>query len=157
MKNLLKSFKHAISGFWFCVKYERNIRIHIAATLYVLYFSGFYSLERAEFILVIFICLLVIVTEMLNTSIEVMVDKVSPQYHTLAKIAKNVAAGAVFITSAVAVFVGILLFWDVAVFKEIAEYFAGNAAATALLVISITAMIIFITSGKKRKRKKYEK
>ena len=60
--------------------------------------------------------------EMVNTAIEVVIDKVSPQYSALAKVGKDVAAGAVFVSALAAVIVGITLFWDLERFEVIFKY-----------------------------------
>ena len=157
MINLFRSFKYAASGFLFCARYERNMRIHIIVTLYLLYFSRFYELTRAEVILLIITCVSVMTLEMLNTSIEVIVDKVSPRYHTLAKIAKDAAAGAVLVASAAAVIIGILLFWDMVIFGEIISYFAGRIINLIAFIISIILAFVFILSGKQRKKRPIQK
>jgi len=159
MKHFLNSFKYAMSGIIFCAKYERNMRIHIVITLYVLYFATFYDFSRAEIILLILTCVSAVSLEMMNTAIEVVIDKIFPNYHTLAKIGKDVAAGAVLIATIAAVAIGFLLFWDTAVFFEIWLYFIGSAFNFITLVVSVALAFLFINSGKKRKariRKKVE-
>jgi len=148
-----------MSGIMFSAKYERNMRIHIVAMLYVLYFTRFYNFTRAEIILLILTCIIAITMEMLNTSIEVVIDKVSPGYHTLAKIGKDVAAGAVLIATTGAVVIGVILFWDTGAFFGIWLHFTGSAVNSVLFLGSLMLAFLFINSGKKRKahiRKKVE-
>ncbi|MDR2558936.1 MAG: diacylglycerol kinase family protein [Oscillospiraceae bacterium] len=142
-----------MSGILFSARYERNMRIHIVAMLYVLYFTRFYNFTRAEIILLILTCIIAITTEMLNTSIEVVIDKVSPGYHTLAKIGKDVAAGAVLIATTGAVIIGIILFWDTDVFFQVWLTFSGSAINGLLFAGSLMLAFLFINSGKKRKAK----
>jgi len=151
MKHFLNSFRYAMSGIVFCVKYERNMRIHITITLYVLYFARFYELTKAEIILLILTCVSAITLEMVNTAIEVVIDKVSPNYHTLAKIGKDVAAGAVLIATIAAVIIGILLFWDVEVFLQIRDYFFAEVYRIVVFAASLVFAFLFINSGKKRR------
>jgi diacylglycerol kinase (ATP) len=149
-----------MSGIMFSAKYERNMRIHIVAMLYVLYFARFYNFTRAEIILLILTCVIAITMEMLNTSIEVVIDKVSPHYHTLAKIGKDVAAGAVLIATIGAVIIGIILFWDTAVFFQIWLTFSSSMINGLMFLGSLMLSFLFINSGKKRKahvRKQVEK
>lgn len=147
---LIKSFRYAINGMAFCVRHERNMRIHIIAMIYVAYFSQFYELSRSEIILLILICALVMMTEMINTAIEVVIDKVSPQYSPLAKAGKDIAAGAVFLSAITAVIVGIVLFWDLERFALIWQYFISDWSRIVLLVGFSVIAFIFIRSGKKR-------
>ncbi len=149
--NLRKSFVYAATGIAFCIKYEKNMRIHIVMTAYVLFFSQFYDLSRAEFIILILVCALVMALEMINTAIEVVVDKISPNYNTLAKISKDVAAGGVFVASIAAAVIGLTLFIDIEKIKLIFEFFTSQLSNAALLIASLILSIVFIESGKKRK------
>jgi diacylglycerol kinase (ATP) len=157
MKRFLNSFKYAMNGIMFSAKYERNMRIHIVVMLYVLYFTRFYDLTKTEIILLVLTIVIAITTEMINTSIEVVIDKVSPHYHTLAKIGKDVAAGAVLIATIGAIIIGLILFWNVEIFKEIWEYFTGKISNLMLLLASFAASLIFINLGKKRRKHMAEK
>lgn len=149
--DLRKSFSYAVSGIAFCVRYEKNMRIHITIMLYVLFFSQFYELERSEILVLILVCVLVIALEMVNTAIEVVVDKVSPNYHTLAKIAKDVAAGAVMAAALAAVIIGAVLFWDISRFIVIYEVMTSQLSNIAVFMASVIFSIIFVGSGKKRR------
>lgn len=149
-KKLGNSFRYATRGIMFCVRHETNMRIHIVVLLYVLYFSQFYNLNRSEFLLLLLTCVIVISMEMLNTAIEVVIDKVSPQYSALAKVGKDVAAGAVFVSAITAVVVGIILFWDIPTFKVIFAYLTQPISNLFLLIGFSCMSFLFITSGKKR-------
>ena len=151
--SLAKSFKYAFNGIRFCVRHEKNMRIHIVATLYVLYFSQFYNFTRAEYILLILTCVIVLSLEMLNTAIEVVIDKVSPEYSALAKVGKDVAAGAVFVSALASVIVGVFLFWDIDTFGIIWGYFTGDIFNLAMLIGISGCAFLFINSAKKRKIK----
>lgn len=147
--SLFNSFKCAFKGISFVLRHERNMRIHLVAALYVAFFSAFYNFSRSEIVLLIITCALVMILEVLNTSIEVIVDKVSPKYSPLAKVAKDTAAGAVFLSAVMAVIVGIVLFFDIEKFKLILLFF--SEWSNLLLFTGFSAIaVIFITSGKKR-------
>ena len=107
---LLKSFLYAFRGIGYCVKNERNMRIHISAAVCVAAFSFVYGLSPIEYGMLFFVMGFVIVAEMFNTGIEVVINLEMPSYHNLAKIGKDVAAGAVFVAAVTAVFVGLSLF-----------------------------------------------
>jgi diacylglycerol kinase (ATP) len=89
---------------------------------------------------------------MVNTAIEVLTDKVSPVYHTLAKIAKDVAAGAVFVTAITAFLTGLALFWNITVLEKIRLFFGTSLINSALLIISAVFSLIFIFAGKPRRK-----
>lgn len=147
--NLINSFKCAIKGIVFVIGHERNMRIHIIAALYVAFFSAFYDFSKTEIAVLIITCALVMIFEAINTSIEVIVDKVSPKYSPLAKVAKDVAAGAVLLSALMAVAVGIVLFFDVERFKLILLFFSDLSNLLLFLGFSAIALV-FVSSGKKR-------
>jgi len=108
---LLKSFFYAFSGIYKTVLTERNFRIHILAAIIVTCLGFYFNIKRIDWIILVISIALVMAMEMVNTSIEAIVDLVSPEYHPLAKIAKDVAAGCVLVTAIAAVIVGVLLFY----------------------------------------------
>lgn len=106
---LLRSFSFAVEGIVHTFKTQANFRIHTWITgIIIAIFALRVSLDQAA-ILVLLIGL-VLQAELFNTALEAIVDHVSPEYHALAKIAKDCAAGAVFITAGVAIVVGVLVF-----------------------------------------------
>ncbi len=144
MRGLLRSFLYAFRGFARSVKSERNLRIHLTAAVYVTAFSFFYGLSKAEYVLLILTFSSVISCELINTAIEKTVDICSPEYSRSAEFAKDAAAGAVLITAVFSVITGIILFGDIAVIKEIFEYYRSHIFALAGLVLSIAAAGLFI-------------
>ncbi len=131
------------------------MRFHFCAAFYVLIFMQFYELERIEKIAVYIVIAAVISLEAVNTAVEALVDMVSPEKHPLAKIAKDCAAGAVLIAAAAAAAVGVRLFWNVEVFKNIGSYFAENTLQLVLLILSLVIWlaVIFVPGGKKKGNK----
>lgn len=147
LRSLAKSFSCAIHGLIVCIVGERNMRIHIVVAAYVLVFSIFYKLLPLEYCILLFSISLVIICEMLNTAIESIVDKISPGYTPLARIAKDIAAGAVFVSAMFAVIIGLILFLDMNVLAEILAFIFFHPIRIVALVISITLSILFILKG----------
>jgi diacylglycerol kinase (ATP) len=108
-KNWLESLNCAIEGILWAVKKERHLRYHFIAALAVLLLALFFHASALEFFLLILAALLVIFAELINTAIEALVDLVTDEYHELAKRAKDVAAGAVLVTSVGAMILGYLV------------------------------------------------
>ncbi|MGB9813264.1 MAG: diacylglycerol kinase family protein [Thermovenabulum sp.] len=111
-RNLFESFLYAISGLIYAFKTQRNIRIHFFIAIVVLIFSRYLNLTNFELLSVILSITLVITAEMINTAIEATIDLITRDYHPLARIAKNVAAGAVLITAINAVIVAYFVFFQ---------------------------------------------
>lgn len=109
-KKLASSFRFAIEGLVHALKYNQNLRIHFAAGFIVVIASIIFRVNAFEMGILGVMILLVICAEMINTAIEEMVDLISREHHEQAKVAKDVAAGMVFLTAAGSVIVGILVF-----------------------------------------------
>jgi len=106
---LTTSFKHAFAGILHVVRTQRNARIHLLTTAAVVVIGVCVGLSLPEWAILALTVGLVLVTEWFNTVTEVVVDLVSPEYHPLAKVAKDVAAGGVLVTAGIAVVVGLLI------------------------------------------------
>jgi len=144
MKSLLKSFVYAFNGIITAVKTQRNLRIHIAAVIYVTAFSFFYEFTKIEYSILILVYLIVISLELVNTALESVVDLCSPEYNKLAEIAKNCASGAVLIAAIGAVIIGVFLFGDISILKKILFYYCNNQMASIGLLFSIIIFVWFI-------------
>lgn len=112
MKKLLESFNHAINGVIDAARTQRNMKIHIIASIAVLIACFFFDISKAEFLSLAITITMVISAELVNTSVEAVVDLNTNYYHPLAKVAKNTAAGAVLVTAINAILVGYIVFWD---------------------------------------------
>jgi len=112
VKKLVDSFNYAIEGIIHTIRTQRNMRIHMIVAILVLCLCFFYDLTKIELLVTTITITMVIVAEMINTAIECAIDATTNYYHPLAKIAKNVAAGAVLITAFNSVLVGYIIFWD---------------------------------------------
>lgn len=110
LKRLINSFGYALDGLKYAFKYEQNLTVHFLATILVIIFGVFFKLSFIEWLVVLLIIGLVIATELINTSIEAVVDLISPEKHPLAKIAKDTAAAAVMIFAITAVIIGLIIF-----------------------------------------------
>jgi diacylglycerol kinase (ATP) len=112
VKKLLDSFNFAINGIIYALRTQRNMRIHFGIALIVLFATFFYNISKLEFIALSICITLVVVAELINTAIESVIDLSTNHYHPLAKIAKDTAAGAVFLTALNAILVGYIVFGD---------------------------------------------
>lgn len=154
-RNIFDSFNYAINGIIYSIKTQRNLKIHYAAALIVLFLSLFYNFSKIELLILLFTIVIVIVTEMVNTAIEKVVDITVSSYHPLAKIAKDVAAGAVLISAVNAVIVAYVLFFSkprvisslTGLFSKIRET-PLHVAFISLLIVLILIFIIKAYFGK---------
>ncbi len=105
------SFGHAFRGLAYVLRTQRNAWIHVIIATVVLVLSAWLQLDRLEWAVIILTMAMVFTAEFLNTAIEAVVDLASPQKHPLAKVGKDVGAGAVLIVAITAVLVGLLILW----------------------------------------------
>lgn len=108
-RDALQPFKVAFNGIVHTFRTQRHMRIHLYVTFVTLLAAMFFRLRLREILVLLFMITFVLVAEMFNSAIEATVDLASPTYHPLAKFAKDIAAGAVLITTIMAIIVGSLI------------------------------------------------
>ncbi len=150
--SLIRSFKNAVNGIKIVFKNERNFRIHFCVMCYVLLFSTFYNFKVTEYG-ILFLCFALVMTaEIFNTAIEEVVNSEFEGYHIMAKKAKDMAAGAVFLAAVFSAFVGGMLFFRVDTLIQIAEYFLGKPYMIILLVISFIISFLIVEEVRIRRK-----
>ena len=105
----LASFRYAFAGWWYVLRTQRNAWIHAVASVAVFLVALWLGLGRIDWAILILTVAVVWVAEFVNTSVEAVVDLLSPEIHPLAKAAKDIAAAAVLIAALAAVVVGLLV------------------------------------------------
>ncbi len=108
-RKFLRSFGYAFQGIVTATK-EQNLRFHILSAIIVIIAGAMTRLSITEWLIIIFVIALVIGAELINSSIERVVDLASPEIHPLAKEAKDIAAGAVLVFAVASVIIGLLIF-----------------------------------------------
>ena len=107
--SFIVSFKCAYEGLRYAVRTQRNFRFHLTAALLVLVAAYWLKIAPEAWAVLILTISCVLVVELLNTAVEVMVDLISPDYHPLAKTAKDLAAAAVLLVAITSVLVGVVI------------------------------------------------
>ncbi|MBN2286424.1 MAG: diacylglycerol kinase family protein [Tissierellales bacterium] len=110
MKKVLSSFKYAWNGIYYVFKTQRNFRIQLSVFLITLVVGYIFQIKSFEWLIVIFVSSLVLSLEIINTSIENLVDLMVDNFHPYAEKAKDAAAGAVLLSSILAVIIGLIIF-----------------------------------------------
>ncbi|MNN38439.1 Undecaprenol kinase [compost metagenome] len=88
------------------------MRVHTVAAVIVMLAALYFDLPLRDIALLLLVIGFVISAELINTAIEAVVDLVTPEWHSLAKMAKDAAAGAVLIAACFSVLIGIVLFYE---------------------------------------------
>lgn len=111
-KNSIDSVHFALNGILHAFRSQRHLRFHFCLGVLALLLAAVWNLPRLQLLILFSAIVLVVLTELLNTAIEAVVDLVTTAYHPLAKLAKDVAAGAVLVAAINAIVVGLVLFAD---------------------------------------------
>ena len=140
------SFNYAIEGIIDAIKTERHMKVHAVMTFVVIVLCIVYEVNREELVELFIVMTMVWMAELFNTAVENSIDIVCKAYHPLAKKAKDVAAGAVLVTSINAAIVGYLIFedklrgklqWSFDIFKRSYQH-------SLVLIIVIIVLAVFI-------------
>ena len=155
MLAFFKGFTYAAKGIKTAFLEERNMRFHFCAGFYVFLFSLFYPFGKIEYLILFIIVAGVLSLEMVNSALERVVDKPTPAKYKIAGDIKDIGAGAVLLFCIAAAACGVILFWDISVFKKIYFYFTNNIFMLVLLFISLVFCfwLVFLF-GKPKKQNK---
>ena len=110
MSHQVLSFKYALEGIAAAFKEEPNLKFHFAAAILVLTAGFYYQITQTEWLVLILTIGLILTLELTNAAIEAVVDSFTDQAHPRAKLAKDVAAGAVLIGAITATALGLIIF-----------------------------------------------
>jgi diacylglycerol kinase len=108
-RNILDSFRFAFAGLWYALRTQRNTRIHLTIAACAVALGLWLGLSYTQWALLALTIGFVLVSEMINTVAETLIDLISPGYHPLAKVIKDVTAAAVLLGAIVSTIVGLLI------------------------------------------------
>ncbi len=150
---LLQSFNHAFQGLVHAVRYQRNMRIHMAVALVVLVVSIFLNVSRLELVVVFATIAFVLMAELINTAVEAVVDIATDELDPRAKVAKDVAAAAVLIAAINALVVAYLVLADRLAHISLDLLSAirrspAHLTVVALAVVAVAVVAVKATRGK---------
>lgn len=158
-KNFFESWKNATNGIIYGTTTQSNVKKQLLIIAIFLIISLFFNLSKVEFICLIFACVLIIFAEMINTAIETVVDLYVDVYHPKAKIAKDVAAGAVVITALNALVVAYFIFFDKIgeAGTSILQTVINSPAYLAFVAIALVIIITIALKAAKIEGKNFKK
>lgn len=147
-KSFIDTFNNAINGLIGAVRSERNMKVHICAAIMVGISSLFLSFSKIELAILTICIVMVFVAEFFNTAIEEIIDlQTQGRYSKVAKTVKDIAAGAVFVTSISSILIGYLIMYD-----KIKALFLGKpiaikrvfASPSHLIFLSVCLVLVFV-------------
>ena len=147
-QGVVTSFEHAYRGMISAVRTQRNMRFHVVVAVAVLVGSLFLGVSKLELAVLVLTILLVFVTELFNTAMEFVVDLATREYHPLAKLAKDVSAGAVLVSSVGAVLVGYLVLADDLGPLSLATLESIRRQPAHLTLVTLGVIVLIVLFGK---------
>ncbi|MCM8804681.1 MAG: diacylglycerol kinase [Candidatus Omnitrophica bacterium] len=150
--SLLESFVSAFSGLFFVLKRERNFKIHLSISFFVIIFSLFFHIPFTEVLIIMIFISMVIVSEITNTAFEILSENIDKE--EIVKTIKDIGAASVLISSIFAFICGYLIF--IKYFpSEFRNIFVNIASSSwyftffVLIIVSFLTLILKFISEKK--------
>jgi diacylglycerol kinase (ATP) len=147
--SIIESFNYAIEGIIHVLRTQRNMRIHFAIAFLVIVAALVVNVTRLELIALLISIAFVLIAEMLNTGIEAAIDIATTSFDPMAKLAKDIAAGAVLIASVNAIAVGYLVFSNKIADRSstLLERLRQAPAALTIVALVLTVFVVIATKA----------
>jgi diacylglycerol kinase (ATP) len=148
-QTLLESFNFAVEGIIHVLRTQRNMRIHFLVAVIVLVAAVAIGVSKVELIALLLAIAFVFITEMINSALEQAIDVATTSFDPLAKLAKDVAAGAVLIATVNAVAVGYLVFSGEVADRSsrLLERLRDTPAQVTVIALVVTVIIVIATKA----------
>ena len=146
-RKISDSFRDAIRGIAHTVKMERNMRIHLTAAVYVLFFAPFLGVNRAEYAVLLLTIALVIAAEGFNSAIEMLCDYAQKSYNPYIGKTKDIAAGAVLGCAVFAAIIGFAVLWRPAELWALACTVLTSPIYCPLFIAVTALALVFVFVG----------
>jgi len=146
--SLIESFNYAFEGIIHVLRTQRNMRIHFGVAIVVLIAGLAVDVSRLELIALLLAIAFVLIAEMLNTALEAAIDVATTSFDPMAKLAKDIAAGAVLIATVNAIAIGYLVFSGQVANRSERVLDKLRDAPAKLTLISLVIVIIVVIATK---------
>jgi diacylglycerol kinase (ATP) len=147
-RTLLESFNFAVEGIIHVLRTQRNMRIHFLAAVAVLVAGLAIGISKLELIALLLAIAFVFITEMINSALEQAVDVATTSFDPLAKLAKDIAAGAVLIATVNAIAIGYLVFSGEIADRSSRLLESLRDAPAQLTLIALVVTVIVVIAAK---------
>jgi diacylglycerol kinase (ATP) len=146
---VLDSFNFAFEGIIHVLRTQRNLRIHFAVAIAVLVVALLVDVTKVELIMLLLSITFVLIAEMLNSAIEAAIDIATTSFDPMAKLAKDIAAGAVLIATANAIIVGYLVFANKVANRssDLLDRLRHEPAELTLVALVLTVIVVIATKA----------
>ncbi|MBF0608757.1 MAG: diacylglycerol kinase [Candidatus Magnetobacterium sp. LHC-1] len=153
LRKSLDSANNAIEGILVAARTERHLRYHLYVAAIVILFSYIAGVTKTEFLIISIVTLVVITAELINTAIEATVNILSPEKQEQARIAKDVAAGAVLTTAMGAAIIGYIILspYLMNIFDKglhVSHHGGNEIAVLSVIIVVILVVLLKAFTGK---------
>ncbi len=148
MRRWIKSTNFAIEGILHGTRTQRHVRYHLYSAAFILILSYVLGISKNDFLIIALTVIVVLLAELSNTAIEVVVDMVSPEQSEKAKIAKDVAAGAVLTTAFGAAVIGYIILLPYIRDGLQKGFHVAKHSAEEISVMAVTLVLILVVVAK---------
>jgi len=147
--SIIQSFNYAIEGVVHVLRTQRNMRVHFAVAVAVLAIAAAVGVTKLELIALLLAIAFVLIAEMINTAIEGAIDAATTSFDPMAKLAKDIAAGAVLIASVNAVAIGYLVFAGKTADKttRVLDKLRNAPAEITVIALVLTVIVVIATKA----------
>jgi diacylglycerol kinase (ATP) len=147
--SIFDSFNFAFEGIIHVLRTQRNMRVHFAVAMIVLVAGLWTGVSRLELIALLLAIAFVFITEMINTALEQAIDVATTAFDPLAKLAKDIAAGAVLIATINAVAIGYLVFSGEVADRStrLLERLRDAPATLTMIALVLTCLVVIATKA----------
>ena len=125
IRSRVAAFGHAIRGWWHVLQTQHNAWIHSIVATVIVALGLWLGLPPHDWAIIVLTIAMVFTAEFINTAIEAVVDLASPVHHPLAKVGKDVGAGAVLVAALAAALIGLLILGP-PLWARLVSLFTGN-------------------------------
>lgn len=139
---------NAVEGFIYVLKTQRNMRVHFLLAVFVLILALYLNMGRVDVLFLIAAISLVLLCEMINTSIELTIDLIKDAFHPLARIVKDIAAGAVLLSALNALAIGYMVFSKNIVLVMNEGITTVKQSPWHITLIALILVLFFVVAGK---------
>lgn len=149
-KNFLNSLNCACQGIIYSLKTQRHMRIHLVSGLLVIFLALTLNITVLDFLILSILISLVIITELINTGLEITLDAFKKDFHISIKYAKDIAAGAVLLSSTTALLGGLLIFSKY-LFKDMPTRISEGAlylGSISMLLVVMSVILLKSYTGR---------
>ena len=147
-KHFVESLNAAVEGFIYVLKTQRNMRIHFLFAVFILILGLYINLSKPDLLFIFLAACLVLICEMINTCVELTIDLIKNAFHPLARIIKDISAGAVFISALNALVIGYIVFSNNLSIRFDDGIIKIKQSSWHVTFIALIAVLFFVVGGK---------